>query len=106
MVRDQRTEGRWELRTGEHGVPAGLAIEIDGDQVTGEGPCNGFSASWSPDAGASQLLSTAMGCAPPVVRAEETFFQLLEAGTVEVEDNRLHLRSSGVDLVFDRVDER
>lgn len=98
-------EGRWELRAGQHGVPAGLVIEIEDGQVTGEGPCNSFSARWSRDTGASDLLSTAIGCANDVIRAEETYHRLLSADMVEADDE-LRLGSAGPDLVFARVDER
>jgi hypothetical protein len=99
-LRDSGTDGRWELQAGSHGVTAGLVIEVDGREVVGQGPCNEFRADWSPDHGASSLMSTTMGCAADVEGQETTFFDLLAAESVEVEGDRLRLASGDQALVF------
>lgn len=100
---DQHTDGRWELQSGDHGVPAGLVMDIDDQRVTGRGPCNGFGADWSDDDGASELVGNAMGCSEPVVTQEDTYFDLLSAETVQVEGDELRLISNDQTLVFERV---
>ena len=102
-LQDKGTDGRWELQAGSHGVPAGLVIEVDGTEVVGQGPCNGFRADWSEDHGASSLVSTTMGCAADVGGQETTFFDLLAAESVEVEGDELRLTSGDRTLVFART---
>jgi hypothetical protein len=102
-LRDKATDGRWELQPGDHGVPAGLVIEVDGGEVTGEGPCNDFRADWSQDSGASGLLSTLMGCPGLRSTQEQTYFGLLDADTVEVEGDTLRLSTGDQTLEFLRL---
>jgi heat shock protein HslJ len=109
----QGLDGEWVLDVADSAPPvdAGRAVtlEMDGDQLSGAGPCNSYRASLQVDGetvAISGLASTQRACEDPVNQAEADYFAALQDVTgAEVVSDRLVLTGPEVRLTFDSYDE-
>lgn len=107
VITDKHTEGRWVLEQAPSPIAPGLMTTIEGKEIRGEGPCNDFRSGWSQSDGlVGEMSTTLSGCRlPGLTEQEEEYFTVLaNAGTVEVDDDRLILSGSGGRLIYVRVD--
>ncbi len=100
-------DSSWELVDGIE-VPdlAGSAptIEFDGGSLSGNGGCNRYHAAYEVDGSnisIGDVMSTMMGCEPPIAELEQQFFDALaEVDEWRIEDEQLILAGSSEDLRF------
>jgi len=91
------------------GVPAPLTLDIGDGSASGSGPCNVYNVRFEYDGHdltTGRVMSTAIGCARRLARAEERYFRAIAAAdTIEKESGRLELSGSDGDdrLVFARA---
>jgi heat shock protein HslJ len=87
----------WTLIAFNGATPASeITLELDADGVSGRGPCNGYRATVTREAGAltvGPILSTRMAC--PELDLEARFFAALEGVTQALEDPEYLLMAGG-----------
>lgn len=107
--------GSWELVAGsvdgsviEDSAGNAVTLVIDGPSIAGLAPCNRYFGSWTVSAEGvevDQIATTRMGCAMPIMAAEELYIRALESvDHFSVELNELLLSGPGVELRFTRVE--
>ncbi|MFD1797691.1 META domain-containing protein [Paracoccus aurantiacus] len=109
----QRLDGvDWKLME-VNGLPwlHDVSLRLDGDRLTGIGPCNAYSgrrAGTAPAFGALELNATDMPCASPIrQRAEAEYLTMLPRATeIRRDHSRMVLRGPGLMMVFDRREAR
>jgi heat shock protein HslJ len=107
VITDKHTEGRWVLEQAPSPIAPGLRMTIEGEEIGGEGPCNDFRSGWSEgDGPVGGLASTLAGCPTrDLAEQEDAYFTVLaDAGTVEVDDDRLTLSGPSGRLIYVRAD--
>ena len=86
-----------------------ITLTIDGDAVSGRGPCNSYHGHFELDEHTvhiTDLAMTKMACEPPTMRAEDEWVAALTAvDHAEVNDDgdRMVLKGDGVHLEFDAL---
>jgi heat shock protein HslJ len=107
VITDKNTEGRWVLEQAPSPITPGLMMTIEGKEIRGEGPCNGFRSGWSQSDGpVGEMSTTLVGCpTPDSAEQEDAYFTVLtDVGTVEVDDDRLTLSGPRGRLIYGRAD--
>ena len=109
----QRINGVDWILTEMDGLPWGadVSLRIDGDRLTGIGPCNAYSggqAASPPGFSAQGLDVTGLPCDDPLRnRAEAEYLDHLKrAEAMRREHSRLILTGSGVELTFEQREAR
>lgn len=86
-----------------------VTLEIDGERISGRGPCNSFHGEVhidGEDVEIGDLGVTMMACDGPVEEAEAAFLDALRAvDSGDVDGDRLELTGPDVRLVFDADDD-
>ena len=86
-----------------------ITLTIDGDAVSGRGPCNSYRGHFELDEHTvhiSDLAMTKMACEPPAMRAEDEWVAALTAvdhAEVNDEGDRMVLEGDDVHLEFDAL---
>ena len=113
LPKGQRINGIDWILVGMDGLPWGadVTLRIDGDRLTGVGPCNAYSAAQAaspPGFSAQGLDVTALPCDDPLRnRAEAEYLDHLKrAEAMRRERSRLILTGSGVELIFEQREAR
>lgn len=109
----QRINGVDWILTEMDGLPWGadVSLRIDGDRLTGIGPCNAYSggqAASPPGFSAQGLDVTGLPCDDPLRnRAEAEYLDHLKrAEAMRRDRSRLILTGSGVELIFEQREAR
>ena len=113
LPEDQRIDGIDWILIEANGMPwlENVSLRLDGDRLTGIGPCNAYSGrreGGAPDFAARDLNMTAMACADPArMRAEAEYMDMLpQLTTLRRERDSLVLSGSDLILVYDRREAR
>ncbi|NHF74730.1 META domain-containing protein [Paracoccus xiamenensis] len=95
------------------GLPWGAdaSLRIDGDRLTGVGPCNVYSgaqAATPPGFSAQGLNATLMACADPLRSQAEARYlgHLARAEAIRRDRSRLILTGPGVEMIFEQREAR
>lgn len=109
----QRIDGIDWILVEMDGLPWGhdASLRIDGDRLTGIGPCNAYSgaqAASPPGFSAQDIKATALPCADPARSAAEADYldRLSQAQAMQRDRARLRLTGPGVDMIFAKREAR
>lgn len=110
---DQRIDGIDWILVEANGMPwlDNVSLRLDGDRLSGVGPCNAYSGrreGTAPAFGASDLGATRMACDEPRrIQAEAEYLDMLNrAEVIERDGSRLVLGGGGIQMVFEQREAR
>ena len=109
----QRTDGIDWILTEVNGLPwqGDASLHLEGDRLTGVGPCNAYSGrreGTAPAFAVTGLGATALGCADPArTQAEAEYLAMLpKASAIRRDQGQLVLTGPGLIMVFDKREAR
>lgn len=113
LPEDQRIDGIDWILTDVNGMPwiHDVSLRLDGNRISGVGPCNAYSGrreGTAPAFGALDLNATLLACADARrMEAEAEYLRLLpKAIAIRREQGQLVLTGPGLMMVFDRREAR
>ena len=109
----QRTDGIDWILTEVNGLPwqGDASLHLDGDRLTGVGPCNAYSGrreGTAPAFAVTGLGATALACADPArTQAKAEYLAMLpKASAIRRDQGQLVLTGPGLIMVFDKREAR